>query len=68
MIVQVIDNETTENQDCPDSNHHGVEDLYAVNDCITNISQSVFLGKTGFISQRIEFKFATQIWQPPKLS
>jgi hypothetical protein len=66
--IQVIDNKTTESQGCTDSVHHIAEDLFVVNNCIRNISDSMILGKTGFIAPKIEFKFATQIWQPPKYS
>ena len=67
-ISQIVDNQEPENSDKSDSIHHGVEDLFHLSSCPSYSSGIVFIGKIGFIAQRIEYKFPTQIWQPPKLS
>ena len=67
-ISQIIDNQQTENPDETNSVNHGVEDLFNVSSASSSSSGIVFIGEIGFIAQRIEYKFATQIWQPPKLS
>ena len=67
-ISQIIDNQQAENPDNENPVHHGVEDLFTVDNCIGHIADGIFFGNTVFITQRIEYKFTTQIWQPPKYS
>ena len=67
-ISQIIDNQQSENPDNTNSGHHGVDDLFNGSPGSSYSSGIVIIGKIGFIDKLIEYKFATQIWQPPKLS
>ncbi len=67
-ISQSFDNQQSENTDDSNSTHHGIEDLFNVCSGSSNSIGIVFIGKIGFIDKIVEYKFATQIWQPPKLS
>ena len=67
-ISLILDNQHTENTEDTNSIHHGIEDLFPMGNGLSFFSESIFLGKIGFVPQNMEYGFAAQIWQPPKLS
>ena len=67
-ISLIVDNQNTENTDGTDSVHHGIEDLFPAGTGLNYFSGSMFMGEIGYLPQIVEYRFASQIWQPPKLS